>query len=268
MFPKPERNLPPLQAVATYPPERDPAFDPAVGRRVGPPGKDQISLPVRLAGGEVAQRLVPDDCSLVHIVRRLSPESSWYAASLSATSPARFVIATERVPKGSEWLVRDYEFIPYAFSNNGGARPILDGSFSDVIGWQLTVQSSNRSFFEGTDIELVPTTNAGVNTGASPTRTPSGAVRPTPLQNRQNAAQQGYASLASAGGPVLLQEQQLVSPRDEFFARWAGNEAVVQMAMVLLGPIPTPLAFVEARLTGYQVASNVAEMWRQNVRVQ
>jgi hypothetical protein len=221
-------------------------------------------IPMRLSGGELAQEVWPGELRPLDLVRRTLAESSWYESSVDPSRPVRVSLLEERVPKGSEWWIRDYVFTPYGYDEGGDVYPILDERFAVTLTYSFDAASTARgtSMFGQTDMEVLPSV-APVRSSA-PGRPPFGPPVQTPLQNAQNVAQRSYMS---SGGPLFLQQQRRVGPRDVVFSVFTGNEAIVKMGALILGPLAEPLAFIEARLSGYSLDSKIAESWRQGVKL-
>jgi len=229
---------------------------------VGMPGQEVIPVPVRPAGGELLDKLLPEAITVYDAIYRKSPQAVWFDPLVSDQRPVQFEVGAFDVPNGQHYWLFDLSFTPYVFSgvDPGDGVPAEEGRFSSCMGFVLTV-------------------------GSRPPMRLSMELRPSAVQSRRQAFESGnpltaatadvfarartnQMSAASAGGTSMLPpSRQRPGPRTGPVSFVGKERERVVVSCTIWRPLPAPLAWLEARHQGYFVSSNVSEMLLQRIRV-
>lgn len=229
------------------------------GQQAGPPG---IGPEPRLAhepGGDLLNRIQhPSFDTVEHLFRSL-PEESWFSPQTSPRKPVKFEIGSFRVPDNSYFLLCDYEFTPLRQS---GVDPFdfvfaEDGRFSGMIGYDINVNGRRTSnlFYQ-----LDP---APVQFARSSFDAPS-ATRTAAVFNKASA--NSFGSFSGEGTSILPSRPNVQGARGMPFTIMAGPNSAVSLSCVIFRRVLTPLAGIQATVSGYTIHTNTLQALMERMR--
>ncbi len=228
------------------------------------------------AGGDLSSLLLhPSIVPLQRIYRRL-PQDGIYTATQQR--PFTFEMGAFKVPKSMAFAVAEFQFDLFRF--NGASPwdmvPLEARRFPLSVGYDLNFDQYRKGNVE---VEMLPVPTQTQQNAFSPE--PSGgtifgsgrsvdimqlfgatpataATVPTlyadTVASGPNAAELTNSVVATtgAGNALLPQNQDTVQgPRRMPFTFYAREGQAVQLRVAIFGTIPIPIAFFEARLSGY-----------------
>jgi hypothetical protein len=223
---------------------------------------------VVLAGGEMAQKILHPSFVPFEQLDRWLPESGMFALGVSPERPFQFPAGSFTVPDNMTLLLADYRFDIYVPSGAaaGDAHPIPERSLASIMGYDINIDQYRTSNIRY-QIEPVPIQSEDATFNASglpqPLAAPAGfavfqQVSPPPaafaLADAARAAQLG------PGLSLLPQRPDRQGPLPWPFTLQVKPGQTVQAKVFLFRPIPFPIAFIEADVTGCLVPTTLVEL--------
>lgn len=223
------------------------------GQETGPPGMGDPGPVVRIPGGNLLTQFQHPTFTTVEQLYRVLPDDSFYSPSLRPNKPVQFELGAFTIPDNQEFWLYNYQFRVFRLSgfDAGDFLPAEEGRFTGVMGFDVAVQNKRTSSLL---YQLDPV--------------PIQVQRQTydqPPNARANAAQfnrsaaQSFAANSSQGLSLLpvRSQRQGNGPEIGPFTMIAHQGDKVALSCVIFKTVPSPIAFIEASMTGYLIGSNI-----------
>lgn len=224
------------------------------GRDAGPPGLGAQSMLVHEPGGNLLRGLVnPDAWQITDRLFKVLPDGSWFDPSVSPNRPVQFELGAFVVPVDQQFWVMDYEFIVYRQSgiDPGDVVPAEAGRFSGVMGFDLNFTGRRQGDLLY-QLDPVPVQVTRQTFDPPPNQ------RAIPAQFNISAAQ-SFAAASSQGTALLPVTTLRQGPRDQPFTFIGRQGDRVSLVCVIFKPVPTPVAAISGRVSGYLVHTNTGD---------
>jgi len=197
---------------------------------------------------------------------RVEPDDSWFSQDRSPQSPIQFEVGAITTGDNQMLLIYDYSVDVWGFSgvNPHDFEPLEDGRHSGSFGYVLRINGSSpgalRYRLDPVSPNLRPLApqiqnalpNASYNPGAD-------------VYARAFAEQ--FASAAGFGASVHPQTPGRYGARDVPFTLFVQPNAAMDVTGVIFNPIESPIAFVQARLSGYVVSAKLGQKIVDDLRM-
>lgn len=243
---------------------------------------------VASAGGVADGLLHPTFTVFERVFRKLPPRGSGNA---SRSSPVVFELGSFQVEASRTLAIGDYEFLPFRLGGVGGSDPVPleDGRLSSSIGFDLTI---SQTLGTETSYDLLPTepqidgqegffgqpqipspfpSLQGAPSGlpalapnlSSPTFAfdpgdAAAAFTPPLAPNDPTIFRRKRSSLNNTprGAATLPQRRARMGAPDLPFTLYGQSGQTVQLRAVLYEPLVVPIAYFQARISGYYISAN------------
>jgi hypothetical protein len=232
--------------------------DGTYGLSAGPPGAGLEHIPpVHLPGGAAyTESLQHPAFRTVERLYRKLPEEAMFG-NVTPSRPYSFELGAYKVPQTMQLWLTDYEFRVLRLS---GADPgdfvyAEAGRFSGQIGFDVRV-SQKRPGDLSYELDPAPIPNIGQEF-----RQPQAqSVRrfPSSAETFDEAAVNSFGSTAGQGNSLLPVRTNVQGPRSGPFTMIVQEGENVALICTVFRPIQTPIAAIEGRLAGFQLAQNLA----------
>lgn len=244
-------------------------------------GSQSQAARVIQAGGLLPSLLLhPDITPLEQIYRKLPPEGVFEATT---RNPMTFEMGAFTVPRSMAFVLAEYRFDIFRLSGQAGNDAVLleERRLPTVIGYDMNIEQfrkanldievlpiqppvSSRQAFKGTTVQgtdyqapqvSFPTTfdTATQQVLATAYGAAGPGAAPTGTQDWQVNKQGSRVGAAGAGSALLPQSQRMQGPSRFPFSFQLKSGQVVQLQVAAFNPCPVPIAFFEARLSGYLI---------------
>ena len=233
-----------------------------IGRKAGPPGQGKAPLGVNVAGGEIVQRLQPEQLTTYEDLFTALPSEGMFSAALNPREPFQFELGSFTVPKKQTLWLTDYRCGVLLFDGVGPGdyRVAEDGRFRGVMGFDLRRSGARMG---RTRYQLDPIPIQASRSEFEEVVLPSGA--PAGGKFNRNAAT-SFASVAGQGTSLLPVWSKVMGPRDGIWTWVVEDGDNVSISCVVFRPIPVPIAGVFARLSGHLVYVDTARAIQERTR--
>lgn len=245
--------------------------------------------PVVAAGGDAVARLLPKNLVPFERMYRKAPPAAAYGPGASPSHPVFFELGAFAVDNQQALIVLDYEFSAY----RAGTSPFdpipleperLSTSLGFTLGGRSTMQANAQYALVPTATELQQQQLLNQNSLQVPFPDPLALLQQTTfttgsgglivVSGQANIPQnptvfsqaQGSVQSPASGSPVLPQTRAHLGARDVPFALYYEPSSSVQLQAVVFAPLPIPLAYVQATVSGFLVNSNLLEALLMGVR--
>lgn len=231
------------------------------------PKKGAVPLTVHQPGGDIVNLLRHPSFLPVEHLFRVQPQPVWFTA-VTPSNPHRFPLGAFRVSKGRRLFLLDYEFSIYRFSgvDAGDTLPAEEGRFSGVMGFDINISGSRQGDlnFEITPQPIAVTPpeyrqkpNVDPRTGA--------LIRAT-NDDFNAAAARGFAVSSGVGASLLPVRREVYGARRVPFTIHVKASTTVSLTGVVFKRLQSPVAFVQARVAGFMLAEQQAEVLINRLR--
>jgi hypothetical protein len=234
----------------------------------GPPGMLKPTPSTHQPGGRLLLDLQGDVFRTVERLKRNLPEEGFFSDTLSPTSPFEWTILAYQVPVGQQLWLTDYSFSVGRQSGIDAGDFVYaeEGRFSGVLGFDVTINGMFRTsdLEYGLDPTAIPRTRAEYNA-------PTQATDLLPAANQDQfdaSASESFASTAGPGTSLLPVRPNVQGPRGGPFTMVISEGDYVALRCVVFRPVRTPIAFIEGRLAGFTLHTNVSRALIQRMRPQ
>lgn len=244
--------------------ERDSQY----GLSAGPPGSLPPPPTVAQPGGRLLLDVQSPAFKTLERLRRNLPEEGWFDDDLSPQRPFIWTILSYTVPQGMALWMNDYEF-SIARQSGVDAGDVVyaeDGRFSGVMGFDVVINGAYRvnDLEYGLDPVAIPLNRSEYDAPGAAT----GPFDPDTLSPDvfNEAAANSFASPAGVGTSLLPVREQVQGTRGGPFTLVIGEGSTVALRGVVFRQVLTPIAFVEARLAGFQLHTTISEALIERMR--
>lgn len=223
-----------------------------------PVGRDDFVQRVLELAGPLADYGRPDILEQYEEIFRVEPNDSWFDPVRSSTNTTTFEIANISAERGKWIFIFDYSVRPFGFSGLGvgDTTPLPEGNLSGSFGYAIrlggrpagvvryrldpTSPSLNRLRFKVNESSLKPASQMTADDFA-----------------RSNAA--AFASASGYGGEVHPQSPGRFGARNVPFMLSVSDDETLEVTGIIFNEITLPVAFIEARLSGYITSAVVGQ---------
>ena len=230
------------------------------------------------AGGDVAQRLQHPSFEVFERVYRKLPPSGILTAS--PDRPSTFEIGAFQVENQKTLAITTYEFLPFVQGGIGGAQPLSDGAESTSIGFDINVsntlnvdsayqlvptptQAAQQAAWGDAQFEPVITNQVDLQSPAAVAQAfgPTGPLIPSsgPVFNPTDQTRaNSFVKSAPRGSATLPQQRARMGSTEQPFTIYVPSTSAVQLRAIVYNPVTVPIAFFQARISGFMLDANVA----------
>jgi len=246
-----------------------------LGRQGAPPGVGpQVNLQHE-PGGEIVNKFVHPQFTVLEREWRVQPSESMFSASVTPSSPIQFTVGAYRVPDGMSLWLEDYAFCvmlpdptdPYGFRyqepGRFGGSILFDISVNDHRGQDLAFQ-----------IDPVPTPLARQEYDRqedAPIPTPTSAFGGLPTPARRDfinrAAANSFGSTAAIGNAAMPPRMRVAGPRTRPYVWPIPENTSVAVRCTIIRPISLPIYGLYAMIAGHSMHTNVHQALVERLRV-
>lgn len=221
----------------------------------GPPGLGPAPLAIHEPGGDIIRQLQHPALPTVERLFRVAPNAGMFNPNLSPSRTLSFELGAFKVPQSYAFWLMDYRFSVLRLSgvDPGDYFEAEEGRFSGSMGFDLTVDGRR---FGDLEYHLDP---RPIEFGAPA------------AHGRGSAATQQFSQFATASGvglSLLPVRPHVQGPRHAPFSIIADGPSIVTLSCVVFRTIHTPIAAVQADVSGYLTHSNVSKALLARLRPQ
>lgn len=242
----------PIDRTAPIPPPWDAA--PGAAGAAGAAGPTQISE----MGGLLAKYGKTPIYKIYEQVFRVEPNQAWFDPLRDPAHPTQFEIATVTAESGQAILLFDYEIRPYRFSgiNSFDYVPMEEGRLSGSLGYVIQKNGQTPGNLE---YRLDPVSSTLKRQSLQFSRNGIKPITQMTADDFALTASQSYASAAGYGTSLMPQSPRRFGPSNAPFLEILLEDEVMTFSGVVYRQIESPVAFVQARISGYKTSSNIAK---------
>lgn len=228
------------------------------GLQAGPPGAPgEFIPPVHMPGGSTyTQSMQHPAFQTVERLYRKLPEEAFYEG-ISPSRPFTFELGAYKVPQAMTLWLTDYEFrvLRLSGADPGDVLYAEAGRFSGQMGFDVRV-SQKRPGDLAYELDAAPIANVGEEFRQQRGQ----AVRrfPSATDTFDEAQANSFASTAGQGSSLLPVRTNVQGPRSGPFTMHVQEGQNVALICSIFRPLQTPIAAIEGRLAGFQLAQNLA----------
>ena len=238
----------PIDPTSPVPPPWD---DPPSAGQGG--GRSQAPSQGRLSevGAMLAKWARNPDLKPYEELFRSEPNEAWFDSARDPDHPTQFEIATVRPEQGQSILLFDYSVVPYGFSGVSALdyEPLPDDLISGVFGYSIRVNNKEPGQLKYR-LQPIPSTIRMQSLRFNQPKIQAA------LQLTQDdfaiSQANDYASAAGFGTGLHPQTAAHYGARGVPFTEYVHDEEVLTIIGVVFRPVEIPLAFVQARVSGFK----------------
>lgn len=230
------------------------------GQQSGPPGFGPEPRLWHEPGGELLAKIQHPAFNTIERLFRTLPEDSWFNPQLTPKKPIKFEFGYFTVPENNFFLLADYEF---TVLRQSGLDPFdfvyaEDGRFSGMMGFDITINGRRASnlFYQ-----LDP---APAVFGKGAFNAPAGVIGRTSSFDR--AAANSFGSVSGEGSSLLPLRPNVQGARGMPFTLLASAGSSVSLSCSIFRRITSPLAGIQATMSGYTIHTNAIQGLLERLR--
>lgn len=195
---------------------------------------------------------------------RSEPNDAWFDPSRDPDRPTQFEIASVRPGAGSNIIVMDYSVQPYGFSGTTSLdfAALEDDEISACFGFSLLINGQTpgklRYRLDPVRSTLAPEANR-FNQKALQFQN---ITEDDFVRSQANS----YASAAGVGTALHPQSSRRYGGRIIPFGEFLMENQALTITGVIFRPVEVPLAFVQVRISGFEVSSELGGQIEQALR--
>lgn len=236
------------------------------GLGAGPPGTGPAPPPVIQPGGQALFELQSLGFRTVERLQRNLPEEGWFDDDLTPSRPFVWTILAYKVPKGMALWLTDYEFSVGRQSGIDAGDIVYaeDGRFSGLMGFDVAVNGLYRvnDIEYGLDPMPIPLERQEYD---APLR--SVAIEPDATPDEFNfSAANSFGSPSGIGTSLLPVRSNVQGPRRGPFTIVVGEGDLVALRGAIFRTVSSPIAFVQARLAGFTLHTQISHALLERTR--
>jgi hypothetical protein len=220
-------------------------------------GVKTVDKVLQLAG-PLSQYGRSPDLSHYEQLFRVEPNESWFSTARSPSNPTQFEIGSITAEAGNVIFVFDYSVRPFGFSGVAAddVQPFPEGQLSGSFGYVLRLGGRAPGIVNYRLDPVSPTLQRTAFRNGKPTLPDLAQLS---SDEYARARSQSFASAAGYGGEVHPQQPGRFGAQNVPFMMTIEEGNVLSIVGVVFNRIPSPVSFVEARVSGYIASASLAK---------
>jgi len=228
------------------------------GQAAAAPSMPSGPIPTTEVGGMIAKWGKYQIFKVYEQVFRVAPNEAWFDPARDPNHPTQFEIATVRADAGQAILLFDYEIRPYRFSgvNSFDFVPMDEGRLSGSMGYVIQKNGQTPGNLE---YRLDPLSSTLRRQALQYNRNLKKPISQMTADDYAVTASQNYAAAAGYGTSLMPQSPRRFGAHNAPFLEVLLEDEVMTFSGVVYRQVESPVAFVQARISGYKTSSNIAK---------